>query len=665
VSDVLPPDDPHGDRAWQAEQRRKRGRRAIFDELEEYVAAPEGKAAAEAATEAAKAAGVPPGAVVVDDDGIKFDRVMMPRLFGKMLRLVPVSLPDPCPITPLGKNGRTYHYLTPKGELVELTDAEHGQAHIASVWAPEIDALNAAFPQLDQHHKFTGFRANYARDAMMKACAVKPIFQAHDKVRGLGCWLGDAGELIQHLGDRVLVGAETRKLGEIEGYVYPGRATMVAGVDDGGRDKCREIYRHLRGWYWARGDLDARLLLGQLGSTVLGAALDWRPMAFLCGDASTGKSTLQRWMRQLLPQRLKGTADASEASLRALLGQDAVGVSFDEIEADAANDKAQQVMSLARKAASGDDVYRSSQNQQLKQFTLRGSFIFSAIIPPSMRPADMQRFAFLLLKTLPKDARLSLPDLAATRALGVALVGRITQGWPRWQETLDAFQLGLGRVGHAQRSALQFGTLLAAAHVLTEDGAPTPAEVDRWCDPLKRETLFEYQGAEPVWLKAFRHVINAQPDIWRNEGSPTVADIVRRWLRETEKDGRDKLHAKLNGVGLAMVQERETGRVFLAIPPRHPGLRALFRGTDFQAAGGGEGAWHIPLTGAPKVEGDVTERRGVYRSDKVPRLDRQRCDMFWLDGRVEIAGVWTSIFDRTVEDDFVDPEQMREPGEEG
>lgn len=663
MSDVLPPDDPHGDRAWyEAARRLKVGRKAIFEDLEEFSATPAAKAAA-AAVE---------GTEPVDVEDVRFDRVMIPRLFGKLIRAVPVSLPDPCPITPLGKNGRTFFYLSPKGELIALTDADHGQSNIAALWAPEKDALERAFPQLDQQHRFVGFRANYARDAMMTACAAKPIFQAHDKVRGLGCWLDEQGQLVQHLGDRVLVGDEEHKLGEIDGYVYPGRATMAAGVAEGALPKCAQIYRHLQGWFWARGELDARLLLGQLGASVLGAALEWRPMSFLSGDASTGKSTLQRFMRELLPQRLKGTADASEASLRALLGQDAVCISFDEIEADAANDKAQQVMSLARKAASGDDVYRSSSNQELRQFTLRGSFIFSAIVPPSMRPADMQRFAMLQLQTLPATAKLELPPLPERRELGKALVGRITAAWPRWERTLEAFMRGLAHEGHAQRSALQFGTLLAAAHVLLSDDDPDPTALASWCGQLKRETLFEYQSAEPVWLRALRQVLNAQPEIWRTEGSPSVSQVIRKYLiadAANAEEDRGRAHDKLTGVGLAMVKERMTGRIYLAIPPRHAGVAAMFKGTDFQRAGGGEGAWHIPLQGAPRVEGPFEALRGVYRSDKAWRLDNQRCDMFWLDGRVELGGVWTPIFERKLDEDWIDAAQAgpppREPGEEG
>ncbi|HZL00483.1 MAG TPA: hypothetical protein VFC47_11350 [Caulobacteraceae bacterium] len=630
-----------------------RGKRALIDDVDEWRPEPPPTPADDDPD--------PPGGEP-SEDSLRHDHVMIARLFGKVIRQVPISLPDPCPITPLGKLGRLYFYLDPMGQLVALADAEHGQAHIAGLWSPRINDLNSAFPQFNQQGKFQGFRANYARDAMMSACALKGIFEAHDKVRGRGCWKGDGGELIQHLGDRILVGAVEHKPGEIDGYVYPGRPPMPA-PKAGGKADCEEIYRRFKTWNWKRGELDARLLLGQQASTVLSAALKWRPMGFICGGAGTGKSTLQEMVRAMLPGRLLGTVDASEASLRGLLGQDAVGVSFDEIEADATNDRAQQVMKLARTAASGDDAYRSSANQEIRQFTLRSSFLFSAIIPPSMRPQDAQRFAFLLLHELPKTAKLEPLAPARARDMGAGLVGRITEAWPRWQKALDAFVGGLERVGHAQRGAMQFGTLLAAAHVVLHDHDPDETEVAVWCEQLRRSTLLEYENDTPAWLKAWRILMGAQPDVWRSDGSPTVAEVVRKYLALSDgvdaEEARIKLRAQLERTGLAIVRGRADGRHWLAIPPAHQGVAEIFAGSDFQKRGG-EGAWFFPLRGAPPCAGG----EGVLNVQVVHRLNSQKCALFWLDAQIDLGGGLTPIFQRQVAEDLVEDIE-REPGQEG
>lgn len=672
------------------EAKTARGRAAILDTAEDWTSTkpPLEDPIAEGAD--GDAGGGPPG-----DDEPLFDYVKMPRFFGKIVRSVPISMPDEAPITCLGKNGRVYSYLTPQGQLVELTDAEHGQAHIESLWAPEIGLLHKAFPQFDQQRKFKGFQAQYARAAMMAACALKPIFDAHAKVRGLGCWKDEDGHLVQHLGDVVLVAGKENKPGEIGPYVYPGSSPVVRPDPTEGREACAEIYRRLQGWNHARGEVDARLLLGFLGSAVLGAAIEWRPMTFITGDKSTGKSTLQRMIRALLVGRMVGTVDASEAALRGLIGQDSKAISFDEIEADATNDKAQQVMKLARTAASGDDAYRSSQSQTIKSFTLRGSFIFSAIIPPSMRQADMARFTFFRMQPLTKGMKPPVLNDVELRKLGARLVGRITGQWTRWEATLAAFSEALQAQGHEHRGALQFGTLLASAHMMLEDAEPDAADLTTWCALLKREGLFEYENSTPSWLQAWQHLMSAQPDAWRNEGSPTVAEMVRRYLDHknvagvsNSKDERalaTAIHDKLGRAGLAVTFERETGRACLAIPPRHRAIAAIYKGSDFQA-NGGDGAWNIPLVSAPMVIGgdgstDRRLNRGVQlKAEKVPRLGRHmRCTRYWLDGQADIGGVWTPIFERYFNDDededddgggYGQPQAApeaaeREPGEEG
>lgn len=640
MSDVQD-DDPFGDKAFLEEQRQRRlaGRSALLQGAEDFEDDEPGDdgAGGDAGDDAGGGGG---------DDGDegepKFDHVRIPRLFGTVIRYVAIGMPLDAPVTCLGKMGRTFFYLTPKGELVSLQDSEHGQAHIQGLWSPETDALDQAFPQFDQQRRFKGFQAQYARAAMMKACGKKPLFDPHEKVRGLGCWRTDDDQLVQHLGDRILIGSAEHAPGEIGGYVYPGRPPLLP-PKAGGKADCEAIYQRFQLWNFERGEVDARLLLGQLAAGVLGAAIEWRPMAFLTGDAGTGKSTLQRLARALLPKRIISTVDASEAALRALLGQDALMVSFDEIEADAHNDRAQGVMKLARTSASGDDAHRSGQDQVARSFTLRGSFLFSAIVPPAMLQQDMQRFAFLRLKTLKKGAKLPALTSAELRELGQGLVGRITGGWARWERTLHAFFVALQERRHEHRGAMQFGTMLAAAHLLLEDGDPTEADLERWCEPLHRDKLFEYENSAPAWLTIWRTILSSSPDVWRAIGSPTVAQQIKAYyVAASAQDGQDeqrKIRQRLNQVGLTLVRQQKSNRLFLAVAPKHQALAALFRGTQFEAKSG-EGPWNIPLRGAPKLE-----EGGVMKVENVPAFGRQKAPHFWLEGTYEHAGERVPLFD--------------------
>jgi hypothetical protein len=147
--------------------------------------------------------------------------------------------------------------------------------------------------------------------------------------------------------------------------------------------------------------------------------------------------------------------------------------------------------------------------------------------------------------------------------------------------------------------------------------------------------------------------MTAHPEAWRGEGSPTVAEMIRTYLTASlatdGEEARRKAHDKLTRAGLAIVKEQRTGRLYLAIPPRHSGIASIFKGTDFEKKGG-DGAWNIPLRGAPKVEG----RQGVLRVNNVPRLERQKCALFWLDGDAEVGGERVKIFERSTSEDEID-----------
>lgn len=556
-----------------------------------------------------------------------------------------------CPVTPLGRDGKVFFFLTPGGQLVNYEDGKFGQAHIQALFAgPSIDWLMKEFPAISANGLWTGFKANYAQIALQSACEAQGVFDAREKVRGLGCWKGPEGELIQHLGDVVLIKGEKHKPGMIGDHVYPGRPAVPRPLD-GGMEAAKEVFMDLRSWNWARGDLDARLLLGWIACAIMGAALDWRPMIFMTGDAGSGKSSVQERLKKLMGPRLASTVDATPAALRQIVNHDAIGVSFDEIEADMNNSQGTDVMKLARVAASGGTTYRGGKDHNASEFTLRGCFAFSAIVPPSMRAQDMQRLAFLRLGPLKAGGRMAEFTDARLKDMGQRMAGRIAEGWDRWAETLRAYEDGMQRIQHNQRGAKQFGTLLAAADILMHDDVPEASVVDELVKGLERNELYEYESSDPTWLKVLRHILSAQPDVWRNSGSPTVAEVIRDYINNVGEDDKRREQRKLNRAGLALTRDRAKGHLWLAVPSTHQQLTAIFNATDWRA-NGGEGLWTTSLRGADKY--DAETGHGIFRTENVPQLGRVKCTLIRLDAKVVLGGVETPIFDR-------DPDQLQEP----
>lgn len=675
-------DDPHGDKAFLEERRQRRlaqGREALL-RAGSFSDWPRGGATSDDEDDEDDDAPDPEGEA--EDKPKKIYRGIRHQRINSAGEAVWTSLgpvSEDCPVTPLGRDGKIFFFLTKKGQLVSYEDGKFGQAHLEALFADDLAWLINNYPAFNQGGLLTGFKADYARKALFASCARFDVFDPREKVRGLGCWRDpDSGGLVMHLGNEVRIEgvAKPAKPGMIGDYVYPGRPKVPPPIMDGGIESAHAVLADFQTWSWSRPEVDARLLLGWLGCAVLGAALDWRPMVFMTGDAGTGKSSLQERIKKLLPQRMASTVDASPAALRQIVNQDAMAVSFDEIEADMNTDQAVNVMKLARVAASGGTTYRGGKDHNASEFTLRGCFAFSAIVPPSMRAQDMQRMTFLRLQPLKKGTELSDYSDGELREHGQRLVGRLVLGWNRWRPTLRAYELALQRIGHNQRGAKQFGTLLAAADLMLFDAVQPDDVCDNLVRGLGRADLYEYESSEPTWLRIFRVILNAHPPVWGSGSMESVGEVVRAFIARDATNGEEgrRLQRKLNRAGLAVVQAKG-GHWFLAISPTHAQVNAIFRDTDFRAHGG-DGAWSSALRNGDKYELlPDGSGAGVWRSDKVPQLERERCTQIWLGATFEANGARQPIFD--LDPDKIDLEAEaretarrleddgRQPGEEG
>lgn len=543
----------------------------------------------------------------------------------------PNIVPDDCPVKPLGVDQDHAWFLNRLGMLVPLKAAGCGQSNLEHLFGNS-DYLIRAWPQCENVGnknlyipKAKGFHAQYARMALFDACHKRGLFDPRDRVRGRGFWADQDGNLIVHMGDVVL----THRLdgrqfshgpGEYDGLVYEARPA-VPRPTPGAPEQVANLLSYLDGWNWERGPLDARLALGMMGAMVMSGALDWRPMAFILGDAASGKSTLQKLMRNLLPGRVIGTADASEAALRGMMGRDAMAVSFDEIEADSEDGgRASKVMKLARYAASGDKVYRATKDQDVNEFVLLGCMLFSAINVPKMRPQDKQRFCFLKMNAIKTGAAKPFKEMGQreARELGQAMVGRLVAGWPRWAETLETYTDFLKAARHTTRGAQNFGTLLAAADLLLFDELDGERAMCLAND-YQRDQLMEYEDQEQNFAKWWRRLLAAQPEAWRRDGLPSVGEIVGRWLKAARdpidtQDNKDEAAAaarKLLRVGLTVIKDRKAGEYWLAVPNDHPATQALFEGTDLA-----EGGWQLALRQGPRWDLEMNPE-GLWRTQQV------------------------------------------------
>jgi hypothetical protein len=519
-----------------------------------------------------------------------------------------LGLPPHCPVVPLGKKNATFFYLTPDRELSAMPAGNFGQAHIDALFCPQTAYLVTMWGAASKTNKRRVQYETVRRD-LMDACGRKGVFDPNDRVRGRGAWKGDRGELILHYGDQVVIDGEVQEPGIFGAHVYPAGPKLAPPKGDGGEDSraaARRLLELFNCWNWARGDLDARLLLGWCVVSMYGAAVDWRPQVMLTGDAGMGKSTLQYLIKAVMGDRLLDVADATAAGLYQTLSHDALGVAFDEFENED-EAKGAAVMRLARLAASGGKVARGGADGVPTNYQARGAFLFSAINPPALRPAEQSRTTILALRPPKPGAKAPKVSAEEAAALGSALLARVVSTWKYWPERLTQFREALGAAGLSNRAQDQLGTLLAAADLVLQDLPSSSDEMEELIAPLIGFGVSD--AGAPNWRRCLNHILTAAPDSWRDWQHKQIGAALKVFLYPTEEDmaesrkpSLDYLRRRLSLVGLSLVREGNDAAdpvYWLAFSKRSSALARVYEGTDWSARRGADGAWVNALQQAP------------------------------------------------------------------
>lgn len=507
------------------------------------------------------------------------------------------GLPPGCPVTPLGVDGELCFYLDANRQLRALRAKDHGRLGIAQLFGDRLTVLYEHWPNKrkvkdengNEEWVVLGWKPEKVAEDLMAACARFGVWDAFDRVRGPGAWVGEDGELVLHVGDQVWRNGAYGPPGQIDRFVYPAAPPTprmahapVPAAADGGPSKL--LLEMLSSWRWKRGDLDAYLMLGWIGAAMLGGALEWRPLAWITGGAATGKSTLHKLLKQIFESAIVSVSDASAAGIWQRTKQSSLPIAVDELEAEEDNRKSSAVIKLARQAASGGVILRGGAEHKGAEFVTRSCFLFSSILVPPLPNQDRQRMAILELDELAPGTKPLRLDPRLMSQLGSGLRRRLADGWPRMEQTLDLYRQGLGRHGHSGRSADQFGTLLAIADLLMADGEPDPEVVEGWADRLAAETLREMRDQVRDEDKMIGHLLTMPVEPYRGGRMRPLSALVMQAAGRAPEGGEGSIDANeaLQSYGLKVIMRQ--GRPWLAIANDHSGLAKLFERTHW--AGG-------------------------------------------------------------------------------
>lgn len=551
-------------------------------------------------------------------------------------------LPAGCPVVPCGKTGQLCHYLDEAGQLVSLKPGtEHGRGHIENLFGRQshLLATEAYWPKYsakvdnEGNRIIDGFKAEVAARVLMSACAHEGILDLQGRVRGRGAWRAPDGELVIHHGDKVYrtgsaPGFAWEDPGKVDGFIYPAAQAMprpeINPVDDSAGV---ELLKILRCWHWERPKIDPYLLCGFIAHAPFGGACDWRSMLWVTGDRATGKSTLEKKLLQWLFEGMSlRTHQATEAAIRQVLGNQTLPVFFDEIEADANNDRARKVIELARLASSEGVIFRGGADHRATEFVARSCFYFSSILVPPMMPQDRSRMAILELKPIPAEAREPMIERQRILDLGAQIRRRVIDQWHRFDATLAAYRRALAGVGHSGRGADQFGTLLAFADLLLYDGPePEPAALADWADTLKASDLAEVADSASDSEEACQFLTGCMLQLRGGDEPRPISRFLERGMGRSGLDQGDTDRARdtLENHGLKLVVATDTGArepkaaerpTHLAIANSHDALARLFS----QSAGKREQRWADGVWSQTfgRVEGAVKRVQVKFAGDR-------------------------------------------------
>jgi hypothetical protein len=561
------------------------------------------------------------------------------------------TLPDDCPMIPLGYNGEELHVLDCMGQHRVILPHRFPAPLAMSLATPAW--LEKNYPRKRKIIRDDGETEWITVDFVLKefqaaagtSCRAAGFFDPAERLRGRGAWRGENGAAIGHLGNKLLIDGRLQPLGQRGDYVYAlGRALPAPAAFPCGTDTGRRLLRDMdASWRFTR-RVDPLFILGIMGVTILGGALHVRPGFSLTGEHGCGKSELMLFMAAVLGGWANYVTDATEAGLRQYMGRDSIGLYLDENEAqgtDASAAAARRIQLYKRASYGGGTTLRGGTGGSGTSFQPRGVIGYAAINLPPDEPADASRNVMIYLKALEETG----PRLAADAAWpleGQRLVRRLFDNYERLMTVvLPATRAVLRGWGWDERHADTLGTTFACAWVATEDHTPTELDLARYQNDF--DELAEERRANeiPTWRKVLSALWAWQPDAWKGGQARLLGDhaaeafgwgkgdaaeeesipgfIVEEPASRTEAQAvvfaRQPSARKAAGLlrrhGIQTVTAREddpsgrwrAGERLLAIAKSGKPTAEVFRGTPWAASNSGQAGYVTALSRAPTAGG--------------------------------------------------------------
>lgn len=533
------------------------------------------------------------------------------------------KMPEDCPVKVVGRDaeGRVY-CITSTGHMRVMESWD--MPALADLFAPKLNSMMFYWPAWSKPKKISEdeilppkvvrVERDKAMMAIINEAARKPDFNPDMQHRGRGGWQDTQERFVWHSGAYLWTvdgkGPSAKLMSsrpaQHEGFLYTRQSNTVEPWQEHvscEESPARRVLKDLQTWNWERPYLDPILVLGWLGTAIMGGALRQRPVVFTTGGAGVGKSTLQELMIGALGDMVTSTVNTTAAGIYQRAKRDSLPFMVDELESKAGSTRADSVIELARVAYTGGDISRGGQDHEATTFTARQSFFFSAINAPPMNTQDKTRMALLNLSRLDKPNGIDRkPEFSSVDSR--MMLRQVLDGWHEFYPRIyQNYWEALSPHGLDSRAINTFGTLLAAAELLVgpeameEVGLPV-TDARHLGEIVAAATALERAENLDNWHKCLDLLFQAVVDNWRDGTKPTVGGVCEL-VRSGQHDGEHHKE-KMQLVGLNIIDK---GKLkghpqygpLLAVPADGPQLKRIFTDTDFQKS-----VWYTALKQAPR-----------------------------------------------------------------
>lgn len=382
-----------------------------------------------------------------------------------------------------GESGQSYWFFTDQTQSVlSFRSPQLGNEHSIKEIAP------ANFWEGLYQQRGGKINTSQIAERLRNECAEIGTFSP-ERIRGRGAW-DDAGKLIIHAGDHLVVEGRTLPINEFHSYnLYPVRPSlgldMPAALTPKESARLQEICELFR---WER-KINSTLLAGWCVIAPFCGVLNWRPHLWLVGGAGTGKSwILQNVVRPILGRFcLALQSSTTEAAIRQQLSGDALPVILDEFEAEneAEQARTQNVLTLVRATSSADGggMAKGSAGGKATIYKVRSCFLFASIAQSVTQESDKQRITTLsLMPSTPEEKESNKKQVVETITAEFAarLQSRVIENIDTLKKNIVTFSVATAKVLGDTRAGDQLGAMLAGAYLLKRGDVVTPEFAESW-----------------------------------------------------------------------------------------------------------------------------------------------------------------------------------------